>query len=121
MMHWERLDVYVAAVEFRGLVEQLVPARGKRDVREQLEPAATNVVLNIAEGAGRHSAPEKARFYEIARGSATECVGALAVLRVTRTGPAALHEKAHELLERIVMMLHRLIARFSDRGASASP
>jgi len=42
-------------------------------LRDQLHRASISVVLNIAGGAGRFSAPDKARFSAIARGSATEC------------------------------------------------
>jgi hypothetical protein len=40
-------------------------------------------VLNIAEGAGQRSRPQKRRFYAIARGSAMECAAVLDVLRLS--------------------------------------
>jgi len=40
-------------------------------LRDQLDRVSVSIVLNIAEGAGRFSPPDKGRFYSIARGSAT--------------------------------------------------
>jgi len=50
-------------------------------LRDQLERASLGIVLNIAEGAGRRSAADKRRFYEMARGSATETAAITDVLR----------------------------------------
>ena len=61
----ERLDVYERALEFHALACTLVPRRGLRTLRDQLERASLGVVLNIAEGAGRTSGADKRRFYEM--------------------------------------------------------
>ena len=65
------LDVYTRALEFHALAIALVPRRGCRALRDQLERASLGVVLCIAEGAGRTAGGDKRRFYEMARGSAT--------------------------------------------------
>ena len=66
---------------------------------------------NIAEGAGRRTPADKAHFFTIARGSATECVAVLELLaaRALLTPPA--HRHGRGLLIRVVQMLTRLIAR----------
>ena len=46
-------------------------------LKDQLLRASSSVVLNIAEGFGSSSRGVKRRHYEIARGSAVECIGAL--------------------------------------------
>ncbi|MSP61981.1 MAG: four helix bundle protein, partial [Myxococcales bacterium] len=59
--------------------------RGNSFLTEELKRAALSIPWNIAEGAGRFGAPEGARFYGIARGSAMECkaiVDAFAVLQL---------------------------------------
>src|ERR687892_423172 len=73
----ERLHVYALALEFHALASSLLPRRGFRTIRDQLERASLSVVLCIAEGAGRTSGPDKRRFYEMARGSATESAALL--------------------------------------------
>jgi four helix bundle protein len=68
------------------------------------------IVLCIAEGAGRTSSPDKRRFYEMARGSATESAAALDVLRVRRLLLADQHRAARDLAARLVQMRSRLCA-----------
>jgi four helix bundle protein len=67
--------------------------------------------LNTAEGAGRVSRRDRAHFFAIARGSATECAALVDVLRARRLAPAADCITARALLVRIVQMLSKLIAR----------
>jgi four helix bundle protein len=75
-------------------------------------------VLNIAEGAGRRFAREKANFYSIARGSATECAAVLDLLSARGLLSAADHRHGHGLLFRVVQMLTRLIV-FHARQTTA--
>ena len=105
----ERLDVYQIALEFLGLVRQLAPGRGFAELRDQLERASASIILNTAEGLGRSSSPEKARFFIIARGSTTECAAIVDVLRVRSLSAPALCEHARSLLVRITQMLSKLI------------
>lgn len=107
----ERFDVYQIALEFLELVGQLAPRRGFAELRDQLERASSSVLLNTAEGLGRSSSPEKARFFIIARGSTTECAAIVDVLRVRTLAAPALCEHARSLLVRITQMLSKLIAR----------
>jgi four helix bundle protein len=79
----EKLDVYQASIEFVALSDDIVERlpRGRAYLADQLVRAATSIPLNIAEGAGEFSSSEKARFYRMARGSATECAAILDVCR----------------------------------------
>jgi four helix bundle protein len=104
----ERLDVYRAALEFFPLALGLIPRQGERYLLDQLERAGQSIILNIAEGGGRRSQPEKRRFYEIARGSATECAAILDILRVRGLGSPGDQAAARALVVRIVQMLSRL-------------
>jgi four helix bundle protein len=104
----ERLDVYRLAVELHTLVTSLLPARGCGALRDQLERASLGIVLNIAEGSGRVSAADKRRFFEIARGSATEAAAALEVARLRRLANTSSIDEARLLVIRIVQMLSRL-------------
>ena len=77
-------------------------------LRDQLDRASVSIVLNTAEGAGRVSPADKARFYAMARGSATECAAVLDLLWARGLVDPALRNRARSLLVRIVQMLGRL-------------
>jgi four helix bundle protein len=105
-----KLHVYQVALDLHTLCSTLV-ASLNRIVRDQLERASLSVVLNIAEAGGRHSRREKARFYTIARGSATEVAALLDVLSVRRLAPAAMIRTGRRMAIRCVQMLTRLHQR----------
>jgi four helix bundle protein len=64
-----------------------------------------SICLNIAEGAGEFSGPEKARLYRIARRSATECAAVLDICTRLRLSNAAEVAAARTLLVDIVSVL----------------
>jgi four helix bundle protein len=103
----ERLDVYAVALQFHGLATVLA-SRADSVVRDQLRRASLSCVLNIAEGAGQRSRPQKRRFYAIARGSAMECAAVLDVLRSTALTSDAEARQGRTWLVRMVQMLTRL-------------
>ena len=107
----ERLDCFRVAVEFQTLAADLVRLRGLGALRDQLDRASVSIVLNIAEGAGRRTPADKARFFAIARGSATECAAVLELLAARGVLTAPAHRHARGLLVRIVQMLTRLMQR----------
>jgi len=110
----ERLDCYRVAVEFQTLAARLVSNRRVGALREQLDRASVSIALNIAEGAGRWFARDKANFFTIARGSATECAAALDLLLARGLVSLADHRHGRDRLVRIVQMLTRLIARHAS-------
>jgi hypothetical protein len=75
----ERLDVYNTAIELVPLAIALANSfpPGYSALADQLRRAATSICLNIAEGAGEVSARDKARFYRMAKRSATESAAIL--------------------------------------------
>ncbi len=77
----EKLRVYKAALEFlawlRGIMDR-VPS--KLAVHDHLDRASTSILLNIAEGNGKFSAPDRCKYFDVARGSALECAAALDAL-----------------------------------------
>jgi four helix bundle protein len=112
-----KLDVYREAIDFCGWVgEFLVAISGKAAAKDQLDRASTSIPLNIAEGNGKFSAKDRARFLEMARGSALECAACLDVLLVRKfTGDQQVAEQK-EKLARIVQMLIGLLRKFSERA-----
>jgi len=106
----EKLDVFWAAVEFaswrRAFVRRWL--RGDADLRDQITRASRSIVLNIAEGSGELSAAEKARFYRMARRSATECAAGLVLVRHEGIAPREEVAPGREILWRVVAMLTKL-------------
>ena len=106
----ERLDVYQVALDFLVLADEVVQhlPRGRSHLADQLTRASTSIVLNLAEGTGKFSRPDKRRYYLTSSGSATESAAILDVcLRLGLIGPQV-HERGKGLLERVVSMLVKL-------------
>jgi len=112
----EKLDVYVLAIDFIALANimaQRLP-RGRRDLASQLHRASSSIALNIAEGAGEFASKEKARFYRIARRSATECAAILDVCRRLELVQKEKYAAGRGMLLRIVSMLVQLTKSHGD-------
>ncbi len=82
------------------------------NLRDQLLRASSSAVLNIAEGFGSSSRGVKRRHYEIARGSAVECIAVLDLASALGVGSGTGLTAARALLTRGAMMLSKLEARF---------
>ena len=82
MLDHEKLDAYQVSLEFAGWAylysRELKGA--DRHARDQLIRASQSIPLNIAEGCGRLALRDRARFLQIASGSARECGAVLDVL-----------------------------------------
>jgi four helix bundle protein len=111
----ERLEVYRAALVFLQIVESLQDQAPtiRKHLADQLDRASTSIVLNIAEGAGEFSPPEKARFYRMARRSATECAAVLDILRIRGLCGGDLIEQGRVKLLDIVSMLTSMVRNIS--------
>jgi four helix bundle protein len=82
MFDFEKLDVYKKAKIFNsGIRDFIKNARLDSTTRDQLRRAAFSIVLNLAEGSGRFTNPDRRNFYIIARSSSFECVAILDVLK----------------------------------------
>jgi four helix bundle protein len=77
----EKRKVYQASLSFNAWVGDLLPTiEQKAAVKDQLDRAATSIPLNIAEGNGKFSTKDRARYFDIARGSSVESSACLDVL-----------------------------------------
>src|SRR3954467_6371344 len=113
----EKLDVYREAIAFCAWTGDLLSSiAAKAAAKDQLDRASTSIPLNIAEGNGKFSNKDRARFLEIARGSALECAAALDVLVARKLAVPEQIDSAKENLVRIVQMLMGMLRRFSDRA-----
>jgi four helix bundle protein len=107
--------VYQEALHFVSwagpLIDEL-PA--KLAVRDQLDRASTSLVLNLAEGNGKRSYPERCRYFDIARGSGVECAACLDVLVARQKLAREVADQGKAILIEVVSMTAGLIARFSS-------
>jgi len=75
----QNFKAYQMAKEFHWSCKSL---KVSRFLQDQLLRASSSVVLNIAEGSGKRTAPEQRRFYGIALGSLRECQAILDLERI---------------------------------------
>ena len=83
----EKLDVYQLELSFiswvtplRANVKQRPGNARTAEVIDQLDRASLSALLNTAEGNGRRQRQTRAKFFDDARGSVTECAGCLDAL-----------------------------------------
>jgi four helix bundle protein len=113
----EKLDVYRNSTAFCAWVGDFLPSiTQKTAAKDQLDRASTSVPLNIAEGNGKFSAKDRARFLEMARGSALECAACLDVLVARKLAAPEHVAGAKAQLAAIVRMMIGLLKRFSERA-----
>jgi four helix bundle protein len=111
----EKLQVYQESMAFVAWLEPMLQKLPKTiAAHDQLDRANTSIVLNLAEGNGKFTAPDRCRFFDISRGSALECAAALDVL--VAKGRCGLTEiiPGKERLRAVVSMLVGLIKANSD-------
>ncbi len=113
----EKLQAYQESLLFYAWCEDLLERVPKGiAVHNQLERARTSIVLNIPEGNGKFTGPDRCRFFDIARGSALECAGCLDMLSIKRHLSEAELDAGKTRLKAIVSMLVGLIkANSNDR------
>ena len=112
----EKLEVYRHALQALAISDRIASQlpRGRSNLRHQIERAATSVVANIAEGAGEFSAPEKARFYRMARRSAVELAAWLDIIRQRGEAAKPDLDDAKNRYRAVVAMLVGLIRSHSE-------
>ena len=98
------------------MLEGVKAAVGARttEVRDQLGRASLSALLNTAEGNGRRQRPQRAKFFDDARGSATECAACLDALVAKGACEVSRIADGKDLLLRIVSMLCKLVERYSE-------
>jgi four helix bundle protein len=120
MFDHEKLDAYQLELRFIAWVTPLLEeaaasAKGKtREVCDQLDRASLSALLNTAEGNGKRQRPVRAKFFDDARGSATECAACLDALVAKRVATEDRILEGKKMLVRIVSMLCGLVDRFDN-------
>ena len=110
MFDFEKLDVYLKAKKFnKSVFIFLSTSKVDKVTKDQLRRASFSIMLNIAEGSGRFTKPDKRNFYVIARGSAFECVAIFDYLRDLEMISDSAFKQYYSFLEEISKMLFAMI------------
>ncbi len=118
----ERLNVYQMQLRFIAWVTPLIEeakttAGGKtREICDQLDRASLSSLLNTAEGNGKRRGQVRAKFFDDARGSATECAACLDALVAKAVCTPSRVLAGKEMLLQVVSMLCGLIERFDGNA-----
>jgi four helix bundle protein len=119
--HHEKLTVYQRSLEFAGWSQDLIDSLGKKtSTRDHLERAGDSIALNIAEGNGKFSKKDRARFFQIAHGSALESAACLDLLVARRCCARNAIGRGKSILEEIVRMLFAMLDQLGCRIAEDS-
>ncbi|SUS08049.1 S23 ribosomal protein [uncultured Defluviicoccus sp.] len=111
----EKLRAYQDALKFAAWVESIIerlPHKLAARDQDQLDRASTSIVLNIAEGNGKRSHPDRCRYFDISRGSALESAACLDVLVARKKLDEADIVEGKAILVGVVSLVAGLIARF---------
>jgi four helix bundle protein len=116
----EKLDAYQLELRFIAwvtpLLDEVSSKARTREVCDQLDRASLSALLNTAEGNGKRQRPVRAKFFDDARGSATECAACLDALVAKQVATTERIQDGKQLLLRIVSTLTGLIERFDAPG-----
>jgi len=119
--HHEKLTVYQRSLEFAAWSQDPSESlRKKTSTRDHLERAGDSIALNIAEGNGKFSQEDRARFFQIAHGSALESAASLDLLVARRCCDSNAIAKGKSILEEIVKMLFAMLDKLGCRVAEDS-
>lgn len=114
LLKWEKahalaLEVYHKTKDF--------PAEERYELTRQIRRCAVSIPTNIAEGCGRGSDAELARFLQIARGSASELEYTLLLARELGMLKAPAYEALAPRIEEVQRMLAALIKKLTAQSS----
>lgn len=111
----EKLNVYQESINLVTWVDSILGNIPKSiAAHNQLDRASTSIPLNIAEGNGKFTAPDRCKFFDTARGSALECAACLDVLVTKKMLTPEEAAKGKDIPLHIVSMLVGLIKTTSS-------
>lgn len=110
MFKFEELRVYKESLNFVDTIYSIstrFPKEETYGLSDQIKRAASSVVLNIAEGAGKTS-KDFQHFLSMARGSCYECVAILTIVLNRKFIPLEIYKQCYSDCERISKMISAL-------------
>ena len=113
MFDFEKLHVYQKAKSYNHQVRHFIKHTPlDPTTKDQLRRASFSVVLNLAEGSGRFSKPDRRNFFVIARSSIFECTAIFDVLQdekyVSQEDFRKFYDAAEELSKILLAMIKNL-------------
>ena len=115
---FEGMEVFRRALELVEAVDGFVePLRGyRRALAFQMFRSATSMAQNVAESTGRHGYRDRARFLDIANGSARETGAGVAIADRLDIGSPEDRRRLRALLTEIISMLTTSARLLRERG-----
>jgi four helix bundle protein len=119
MFDFEKLEIYKKAKLFNSEIRHFIKLT-KLDptTKDQLRRASFSIVLNIAEGSGRFTKPDRRNFYIISRSSIFECIAILDVLKDEEVLEDNQYQKFYFQAEEISKILFAMIKNLSSSGST---
>ena len=118
----EKLVTYQRSIHFVAWASQFLKNFStKLAVYDPLDRASTSVPLNIAEGNAKHTARDRCRYFDTARGSALECAACLDVLVAKGKSTADQVQDGKAILYETVSLLVGLIRSISPDRSGEEP
>ena len=117
-MHYKELTVWQKSMELVKEVYYLVkklPKEESYSLSDQMRRTAISIPSNIAEGIGRKSLTDYARFLDIARGSEYELETQLQICIMLGYLTKKDTEKAFDLIAQVGKMLHTMINKIQNQ------
>jgi len=112
MFDFEKLTVYTKAKTYNKEISNLLKGISiDSATKNQLRRSSLSIVLNIAEGTGRNTKPDKRNFFIIARGSVFECVAILDLLKDDDALQEQLFKSFYEKSDELSRMLYAMIQK----------
>jgi four helix bundle protein len=122
MFRFEKLDVWQKAVELADdvyVVTRSFPDHERFGLTAQMRRAAVSISSNIAEGSGRSSDADFARFLEIAYGSLMEIVSQSPIAQRQSFMSEAARQKLYAKSDELARMLSGLRAKLLQQPPRA--
>jgi four helix bundle protein len=118
MFRFEKLEVWQNAVQLADhvyAVTRRFPNDERFGITSQMRRSAVSVSSNIAEGSGRNSDADFARFLEIAYGSLMEVISQAHIARRQGLLPSEEFDELYRESERVARMLSGLRSSILNR------
>ena len=116
MFDYQQLHAYQKAKVLHNLIRNLIKKHEPDPViADQLKRASLSILLNIAEGAGRYTYPDKKHFYVIARGSVFEVSVIMEILFDEEIIDSTEYRVFDQKLEAMSKMLFAMIRVYNNK------